>query len=57
VLNFFGNREDRKKLSPAEKDDITIHSAGNKINTIEIQITILLSHRDRISEVDIFALG
>ena len=49
-------REDRKKLSPAEKEDITIHTTGNSTSIMVIQITIRLPQSARISEPFIFSL-
>ena len=48
--------EDRKKLSPAEKEDITIHMTGNSTTIIVIHMTTLLPHSVRCSEADIFFL-
>ena len=50
MLSFFGKRDDKKKLSPAEKDDITIHTAGKSTRIIVIQMTIRLTHKLRLSE-------
>ena len=55
MLNLSGNSDDKKKLSPAEKDDITIHNAGKITMIIVIQITALLIHNVLRSEGDIFS--
>ena len=40
-MNFLGNNDDRKKLSPAEKEDITIHRTGNRTIIMVTHITTL----------------